>query len=321
MRFLAFDELTPEMDTERLLIHAASLGGAVDRNIVRVWQRRSSLYADYVGVFAVERGHVVGQTYVKRLRYTFRDGTETVGAVASVGGHPGFARRGIARRILREVHRREREAGIPFITLWTNRSWGAHRLYEELGYRDVYQVPWALRLWPGRIPRRSRPAGVRPGRPEDLPEIDRLHDALAAERLGFVHRPRRFLETGADVRDFDPAKELVVLRRGGRLRGYALPQRSGVRAMCGELFADSAGTRRALVDEIERRSPGRIVAFQQTPVTDLAAELARRGYSALRAGWYVYMVADLRGAGRERDARVRFATTDPRFLCMQADRF
>ncbi|HTW39913.1 MAG TPA: GNAT family N-acetyltransferase [Thermoplasmata archaeon] len=321
MRFLAFDELTDSMDTERLLIHAASLGGAVDRRVVRLWQQRSSLYEEYVGVFAVEGGHVVGQTYVKRLPYTFRDGVETVGAVASVGAHPAHARHGIARRLLREVHRREREVGRRYVTLWTNRSWGAHRLYEELGYRDVYPVPWALRLWPGRIPRRRRATGVGPGRTQDLPELDRLHDRLAADRLGFTRRPRRFLETGAAVREFDPVKELLVVRDGGRLRGYAVPQRSGIRSTCGELVADSEPSRRALVSEVERGALGRQVAFMQTPVTDLAGELARRGYTSMNAGWYVYMVTDLRRSWTEREARARFATADARFLCMHADRF
>jgi GNAT superfamily N-acetyltransferase len=321
MRFLSFDELTPEMDTDRLLIHAASLGGAVDRDLVRLWQRRSSLYAEYVGVFAVERGHVLGQTFVKRLPYTFPDGVEAVGAVASVGTHPGVARHGVARRILNEVHRRERDAGTRYITLWTNRSWGAHRLYEELGYRDIFRVPWALRWWRAR-PRGGHAApGVVPGHARDLPELDRLHERLAEGRLGFTHRPARFLETSRDALDFDPAKDLVVVRRGGHLRGYALPQRNGIRSMCGELIADSADARRALISEVERTALGRQVAFQQTPVRDLAAELARRRYTSMPTGWYVYMACDLRTRWSEGSARERFATDDPRFLCMQADRF
>jgi GNAT superfamily N-acetyltransferase len=321
MQLRTFDELTPEMDAERLLIHGAALGGAVDRAVVRLWQRRSSLYADYVGVFAVDRGHVVGQTYVKRMPYTFRDGTEPVAGVASVGTHPGFARGGVARAILEEVHRREREAGLRFVTLWTNRSWGAHRLYEELGYRDLYPVPWALKLWPRGPPSGGHERAVGPARASELPEIDRLHDRLARARLGFCRRPPRFLETGAKVRDFDPEKELLVVRRKGRIRGYALPQRSGIRTVCGELFADSSAARRALVTEVERTALGRQVAFVQTPVGDLAPELARRGYTTMRDGWYVYMAADLRRTWSARGARAKFAPDDPRFLCMHADRF
>jgi GNAT superfamily N-acetyltransferase len=321
MRFLTFDELTPEMDTERLLIHAASLGGAVDRRLVRLWQRRSSLYADYVGVFAVERGHVLGQTYVKRVPYTFPEGVRPVGAVASVGTHPGYARTGIARRILEEVHRREREAGTHYITLWTNRSWGAHRLYEALGYRDVYPMPWALRRWTTRRPHGPRPSGVGPARAADLPEVDRLHERLAHGRLGFARRPPRFLATEADVGDLDPVREMLVVRRDRRIRGYAVPQRTGIRTMCGEILAHSAADIRALLDEVERTAGGRQVAIFLSPVTDLARELDRRGYRTLPAGWYAYMACDLRRAWSERAARRTFATADRRFLCLNSDRF
>src|SRR5208282_3388421 len=62
MHFRTFDELTPSMEMDRTLIHLASFGGAFPRRSVDVWRRRTRLVADYVGVFAVERGRLLGQT-------------------------------------------------------------------------------------------------------------------------------------------------------------------------------------------------------------------------------------------------------------------
>jgi GNAT superfamily N-acetyltransferase len=321
MRFLTFDELTPSMDLDRLLVHFSSLGGATDREAVALWRRRSDLFAEYVGVFAVEGRRVLGQTLVKRLRYTFPDGTETIGAIASVGTRPDRARRGVARAILTEVHRREREAGNRYVALWTNRSWGAHRLYEQLGYRDVFPTPFALR--PPRTgppaPRRLR--GIRSGRLADLPELDRLHDRLAAGRLGFCRRPKRLLETSAAVRDFDPARELIVATHRGRPTGFAFAQVTATRAFCAELIAGTARARTALIAEVERRAKGAAVAFGLTPAIDAAALLRGRGYGMLRDGWYVFMAADLRRPWSASAARARFAARDRRFLCMNGDRF
>jgi hypothetical protein len=52
--------------------------------------------------------------------------------------HPAFQRRGIANRLIDEVHKRMREAGLRFSTLGTARHRGAYTLYKRLGYEDVF---------------------------------------------------------------------------------------------------------------------------------------------------------------------------------------
>jgi GNAT superfamily N-acetyltransferase len=320
MRFRTFDELTPAMDADRLLVHLAALGGATDRRSVERWRRRSDLFAEYVGVFAVEAGRVVGQTLVKRLTYTFADRTERIGAVASVAVRPDRARGGLARRLLAEVDRREREAGIRYVALWTNRSWGAHRLYEKLGYEDTYTFPWAVRRpRPGRSARRG--GAVSPARARELAALDRLHDRRARGRVGFCRRPRSFLPIAATNGELDPATELLIAREGGRIVGYAHVLSNGVRTICGELIADSEPVLEQLIEGVEARAGENAVAFQHTPVSDARSLLHRRGYSVLAAGWYVFMTHAIDGPWSARSARSTFLPDDPRFLCGSADRF
>jgi hypothetical protein len=262
---------------------------------------------------------LLGQTFVFRIPYTFLSGTEMVSGIAAVGTRPDRRRAGVARGILTEIHRREKEAGIRFSTLWTNRSWGAHGLYEQLGYRDVYSSPWAVHA-PLQVSS-QRPRGVQSSRRSDLADLERLHSRRAEGRLGFLREPNGYLTAAVAAGELDPGKELVVVRSGGRLRGYAHVDITPYRAICGELVAASVAARRSLVSEVQRRAKRRPFAFQHTPVTD-APELFRgNGFSTVPTGWYVLMANSLGRTWTPRAALSEFATNDRRFLCMSGDRF
>jgi GNAT superfamily N-acetyltransferase len=307
------------MEVDRTLIHLAAFGGAFPRASIDTWRRRTKSLAEYVGIFAVERGRLLGQTFVLRVPYTFPSGTEMVSAIAAVVTRPDRHRAGIARGILTEVHRREKEAGVRFSTLWTNRSWGAHRLYETLGYQDVYSSPWAvhaaLRVSPRREP------NVRPARRSDLPEMERLHSQQAMGRLGFLRAPNGNLTVAVEAGEVDPSKELVVVQSHGRLRGYAQLDARPYRTICGELVYASRSVLRSLVSEVQRRAKRSPFAFQHTPVTD-APELFRgTGFSTVPTGWYVLMANSVGRNWSPAAAVSEFATNDRRFLCMSGDRF
>jgi GNAT superfamily N-acetyltransferase len=319
MRFLTYDELSPDQHVDRALLQLAAFGNALSPTGVERWRRRTRMFADYVGVFAVERGRLVGQTLVWRVPYTFPEGTEPVSGLAGVATRPDRGRAGVARAILNEVHRRERDAGIAFSTLWTNRSWGAHRLYEELGYRDVYAPPWVVHAPPVAVGR--KPDGVRPARRSDLPELERLHARAAAERLGFRREPNGYFGVDVTNGDLDPARSMVVRTVRGRVDGYAYVDRNSHRTVCGELVAGSSGTLRALIAEVRRRAGGTPFAFQHTLVTDHPELFRDTGYLRVPTGWYVYMATALGRSWSPANAVDCFATRDRRFLCLAGDRF
>jgi len=321
MRLLTFDELSESADADRLLVHVTTLGGATNRRSVDLWRRRSNYYAPYAGIFAVEGATVLGQVLVKRLPYTFRDRTETVTAVASVGTRADRARRGIASKLLEEVHRRERADGIRFATLWTNRSWGAVRVYERLGYEGIYSIPFALRPAPRARVRPPSLRGVRRAGRSDLAELEELRERLAEGRIGFCHRPERFLETSTATWEIDPPHEILVVRDRGRAEGYVVVRSNPYRLICGELVATTPRVAERLVAAVERAADDRPTVLEGSAVADRKALLGRRGYRLLEKSYGVFMARPLDGRWDARTAIRAFATDDPRFLCQVGDRF
>ncbi len=319
MKLLTFDELPETYDPGRALVSLAAFGEARHRRTVDRWRRRTSRLAEYAGVFAVDRGVVVAQAFVERFPYTFPHGTETVSGLAGVTTRLDHARAGIARRVLQEVHRREREAGIRYATLWTNRSWSAHQLYEELGYRDVYTPPLAVRILPPRR-RRSDGGKVRAARHSDLREIERLHAQSGEGRWGFAKRVDGFARVAAADGEFR-LKDTLVAPGRGRPSGYALFHSDRNRISCGELVASSALGRASLVASLEARARSGLITLRDGVVDDLGPELRRRGYVIASAGWFGLMGTEL-GRERSRAYLVReFGTHDSRFRCFSGDRF
>jgi GNAT superfamily N-acetyltransferase len=320
VKLLTYDELPDRCEASRAIVHLAAFGGFPDRRTIEIWRTRTSSFADYVGVFAVDRGTVVGQTFVDRIAYTFPHGTETVAGLAGVATRLDYARAGVARRVLEDVHRREQEAGIEHAILWTNRSWGAHRLYETLGYRDVYEPPWAARQ-NGSPVRRGLPRGVRAARRSDLEGIEGLHARFGRERWGFAQRPAGFLRAAVAAGELRPKEQILVAHDRGGLSGYAVFESSRSRALCGELVAASNPVRARLASALEARTGARALAFRDGAVDALAPWLRRRGYVTASAGWFGLMGLAL-GKERARGALQReFGTRDPRFLCFTGDRF
>lgn len=320
MRIVTYPELSPSMERDRTLSNLAAFGGVLSPARIDV-VRRLGILSDYVGVFAVDDDRLLGHVYVERIPYTFREGTELISGIVAVGTRPDARRSGVARALLSEAHRREREAGLRYAALWTNRSWGAHALYEQLGYRDVYSSPWVVVSSSPSRAARLRPPRARFGTRSDLDDIDRLHDRLATDRLGYCRRPLGFTRAEVRIGGLDPSRNLIVVRKGGRLIGYARLDRNSQRVICGELVAESAPVARALLVRAKHVARGIPLAFQHTLVADHPELFHGRDVTSVPLGWYVMMASALGRTWTQEGAIRQFATDDPRFLCLAGDRF
>ncbi len=319
VRIRAYDELPPGVETQRALLQMSAFSEAsFDPPMVRRYRARG-LFSPYVGLFALERDQLLAQAFALRIPFTFRHGTEPVAGVSAVTTRPDVAREGIGRTLMQSMLRRERRAGTGYSLLWTNRSWGAHRLYESLGYRDIYHPRSAARSGPFR---RALPNGwaARAARRADLRELEAFHRRHARSRLGFVQRFRGCFQIETEL-GFLELETILVLRHRSRLAGYALLSPSPTRLLCGEFEAADDDARDMLLTSIEVKAGRKLVVVRRTPVTDHGAELRDRGYTLFGGDWFVLMGLALNRPLSTASAVEEFATRDPRFLCQAFDGF
>jgi len=286
---------------------------------VRRWGLPAS---DYYGLYAVEDGEVLSRVESLRLRFTTRQGREDVVGISDVSTRPEGIGRGYARSLLTEVHRREVERGRRWSFLWTHRSWGAHRLYESLGYEDVYSPPTALRPIP-RAPGRRLPKNFAWGRvtPTDARRLERILHASTNGRVGFVPRFPGSISLRFRTGWRKPENHRLLLESSKPI-GYAhLLENSRWNLTTNEVVVTDEAHLGSMVDALEVLARGRWLTLHTTSfVTDTATVLRERGYRLFPSAHLTLMAKALVESGRS-NWNPRSVCQDPSFSCHRGDVF
>ncbi len=281
MKILDFQDL-PKSLLKQLPVTAVLDGDPPwGSEILRSNQKLGIPYSSYRCVYAVESGEIVSQIEVYWLTLTTTDGVFPVAGIANVATRPLAQGRGWASALLEEVHRREVDRGASSSFLWTHRSWGAHRLYERLGYVDVYSPPASLKRIPTSVPRKP-PAGYR-WRICDRRDADRLDRLLVRAnqgRIGFIPRfPRSFYARFAiGWRRPDNHR---ILFQGSQPVGFVhLSHTDPWSISANEVVVVGSEHTRPMLQALESTASGRWLALETTTfVADAAVELRDRGFS------------------------------------------
>jgi GNAT superfamily N-acetyltransferase len=276
---------------------------------------------DYYAVYAVEDREIQSRVEVLQLPFTTQAGAQTVTGISDVSTRPDRVRRGFAGALLREVHRREAARGRRWSLLWTHRSWGAHRLYEALGYRDIYSPPSALRSV-GRSGPRRVPKGYGWDRANrrDVVRMERLFDRSTAGRVGMVPRPPRALSIRCRLGWRIPENHRI-LTAGTETVGYAHLVAGPGSVSVNEVLVAAPEHASAMLDGLERAAQGRWLTFATTTfVTDHAALLRKRGYAVYPTAHLTLMAKPLM-PGRPSSDNPATACRDPQFSCHRTDVF
>ncbi|MCI4317218.1 MAG: GNAT family N-acetyltransferase [Thermoplasmata archaeon] len=294
-----------------------------DARFIRRFRRLGLTTSDYFAVYAVEGEQVLAK--VETFLPIFRSGDRSypVVGLADVATRPDALGRGLATALIGEVHRRESRAGRRWSFLWTHVSWQAHRLYERLGYVDVYSPPVALRHLPrGRVSR--IPAGYRwrPAVRTDFRNIAQVLRRGSEGRVGFSRHGVAFRKARVDL-GWWKLKELWLLFREGRAVGYAHLSDSPTGKTADEVLLTSPDHSAAMLTALERTAQGRWLTFASTTfVRDVAPLLTTRGYGIHSASHRTLMVRDLAApAPGDRNPPPLVTCRDPKFSCHRADQF
>ncbi|MFI5415466.1 MAG: GNAT family N-acetyltransferase, partial [Candidatus Lutacidiplasmatales archaeon] len=280
---------------------------------IRRLRRTSHPSSDYFAVYAVDDGKLLSRVETLQLPFTGPTGSDVVVGISDVLTRPDGVGRGLARSLLDEVHRRERVRGRHWSYLWTRRSWGAHRLYESMGYKDVFSPPSALGE-AGRSRRRRSDLGYRltPERSTDGRRLERVLREATAGRLGFVPRTPGSFRTRIYLGWRKPESHLL-LRRGARTVGFAhLSDDSRWNLSVNEVVVTGSEHQEPMVRCLEGLAGRRSLTFQGTTfVRDAERFLRARGYQVLAASHSVLMAKAL-GPRRTTGADLRTVFADPR---------
>ncbi len=317
MRIVDHDELSSASQQQVHLLDMTAGWGALDFSDINQARKMGYPATDYFGIYAVEGGEVLSAVRVIRFPFTTPNGVGQVAGVQGVVTRRDTGRKGLARKLLEEVHRREEASGKKFAMLWTGRSMVAHGLYEKLGYVDVYSPELAIR----RIPRNTtKPTGyrLRKARRDDFRPIERLHAEATKGRLGFTPRTPRYIEIVVQL-GFASLEGLMVIEKRGEPVGYAQMQKVFGLPRVEELFLLSDAEPDQVLSLLEVGARGGWCAFRNTTVRDHLGLLKARGYAMTNLAYYGLLAKPLDG-GRH-DMALELGTTSPRFTCQAFDYF
>jgi len=322
MKILDVEDIPEELAAPWGTLHWSDQDIPLDLALVRKARALGVPIADYGGLVAVEGSRILAQVMVEHHSWTTAKGRETFAGVAGVVTRPDALHRGFCSQLLQELHRRESRQGYRLAMLWTRRSWGAHRLYEQLGYRDVYSPPGAV-LPPRSGPHPHLPPGfaVRTVRRVDSALLESILARATRHRYGFV--PRFPNSLGARFAlGWRAPKDHHILLRGSRAVGYFFASASPTHFGVHEGVVTERDLLPVLIDAIRWRARNRWIGLDHTTLTTDARDvLEERGFSFVPSSHAVLMARSLSGPPSRGISAVRELVRDPRFSCHRGDMF
>ncbi len=294
-----------------------------DLAFLRRVQRSGIPTADYFGVYAVEDDQILAHVECIHPVVTTEEGPQTVLGVADVLTRPDVMGRGLATALIEDAHRRAKEDGRRWAMLWTHQSWGAHRLYLRMGYRNVYSPPAALRQIPRSAKRQTpREYSWAAATKKDLVRIERLQVAGSRGRIGFVPRPRGIFRARFRLGFRTPAQHWI-LRRGSSDVGYAYITPGTGSLWAHEVVVSAPEHSEPIVRSLEASAAGQWLTLGTTTfVTDATPLLARRGYAIYPSSHRVLMARPLdRDISKKDSQRFERTFSAPNFSCHRGDMF
>jgi len=317
LRILEFDELPSGLQPQVQLLDLSAAWAPNDFKKFKEARRIGYPSADYVGVYAVENGEILSAVRVLRLPYTTPEGVQQIAGIQGVVTRRDSGRKGLARRLLLEVHRREKAAGSKYSLLWTGRGQVAHSFYESLGYRDVY-TPELATLHKEARDRGLGRYSLKDVKKDDTSHLEALHNKAMTGRLGFIPRPSGIIRSLIHI-GFLARESLHAVFHGGKLVGYALLQKHSTWCSLDELVLDAETPLEEVVPTLEEAALGGWFVIRNTSVRDALPLLRKRGYHYSPFAYYSLLALPLEKPSEGIVAEL--GTGRRRFTCQQLDYF
>ena len=318
MKILTFDELQEEFDAQIQLLSRGANWGIFDFEQIKHAIKLGYPSSPYYGVYGIEEGEVICKVEVIEFEFETINGIETIAGIAGVLTRQDKSREGLARKLLENVHQREKESGIEISLLWTGRNNKAHNLYESLGYVDVYGPTFAVR----KIPNNYKYDGklkIREASKEDAVVIENLHSKFANGRLGFTKRPRGLVKMFFEVGIEEPKSFQIILSENSEPIGYAQFQGSSW-ISSQEVVVDQQYASET-ISLLSEKAKGKWLSFSDTFTLENNELLTKQGYKISPYSYSTLMALSLNSNLKNPDIASLLGTKDPKFICQSMDHF
>ena len=278
---------------------------------------------DQIGFFAVSKGNkVLGQVGVMLPRMTSTAGTFEVG---DVGGaiclYVDFQhrRKGIGTMLMKTAMDYFREKGAEFSFIITREEFEgiADILPRKLGYRAVLYYPHYYKASTGGEATSSDTEYF--WETGDPTALWKVYYALKGDCLGFIERPKNFVEIGrlngllANAPFYED--QILIGKKNSRSVSFAnIAQGVGEtqgQVIINEIHAISEEELGAIVNQIERENLGKVIAFKLVVDYHLRKVLTERNFQRYLTGAFM-MMASLTGT-TDREALNELFSFDERF--------
>ncbi|MFO7990767.1 MAG: GNAT family N-acetyltransferase [Thermoplasmata archaeon] len=235
-------------------------------------------------LYAVDGDVVLGTVGLLYPRINTEEDLEIVGGIRNVCTRPSASRKGVARRLMEEAHKRMKEKGVRYSFLMTSKSLVAYDLYVKLGYRDIHRFPAAFK----KTEKKSTEVKF-----EDEVEPDcvrSLYKESVENLQGLIVREDDYWGM-AKARGWPDTSQLKTAYQDGEKIGYAMFNKRRKQMDCVELVAEVEENLTVLIQALESRAQGRDLAFYHvTPY--LKSVLTKRGCHHYNDTWGRIMVKE-----------------------------
>lgn len=298
----------PEVNGQQVLeLNLKAFGWFLSPQQIEIIQRVDSRVQEYVALYAVESEEVQSQVGVVILDTLTTEGIEKVGYIWGVATRPTSARQGYATKLMEEAQNRMREDGIRYIFLGTGKSMVAYDLYRKLDFEDFTIFKRGMMKCAA-----DNTGGITLKRNGNADIIMSLFNKYSREKLGFVNRPRNFLEVRSAWSWFQ--YDLVGIFYDGQIPvGYVIasiennllklweiccPEREYLKR-CISVLCSSMEAEHIVIDLVDR-----FVMEEQ---------LGDVGFRIFDESWGILMVKDLTGSNSVKDIQRDYGIHDNRF--------
>jgi len=308
MEILAYDQVDPE---DVFHITMLALGSALTPEISEHLQRTAHPPHPDLSVCAVEDDMVVGYAGVYPQPVLTIAGWEDVGCFWAVCIHPQYTGRGIATRLLEEVHVRMHAIGLRFSIFHTKRSLSAYQLFRRSGYEDMEIWATAVARWETA----HQPTRLRAVPPDqggyDLTE--QVFRDAARGLLGFTLRQKPFSRLQERVK----LDEIQILWENDQPVGFALTSVDRSILYIRDLILKNGVNPGEAAAVLASREKTAFVYVKASRPVEIAS-LMQAGYQIAHPDWSAFLVKPLAPDVTLQEARRIFGIGTDRFLisCM-----